>query len=105
MARSHLPAQRAPGYFEIFKVSLFRFLRFPVYNGVRTLRNQGGTTVDDSGIIELYFRRAESAIEETARKYGTYLNSVAYLILERHHRHQPREEHHRDGRGIQLSGT
>ena len=37
--------------------------------------------MDDSGIIELYFRRAESAIEETARKYGTYLNSVAYRIL------------------------
>ena len=37
--------------------------------------------MDDSGIIELYFRRAETAIEETARKYGTYLNSVAYRIL------------------------
>ena len=37
--------------------------------------------MDDSGIIELYLRRAETAIEETARKYGTYLNSVAYRIL------------------------
>ena len=37
--------------------------------------------MDDSGIIELYFRRAESAIEETTRKYGAYLNSVAYRIL------------------------
>ena len=37
--------------------------------------------MDDSGIIELYFRRAETAIEETARKYGTYLNSVAYRIV------------------------
>ena len=47
------------------------FVIFSVYCSVRTLRKQGGTTVDDSGIIELYFRRAETAIEETARKYGT----------------------------------
>lgn len=37
--------------------------------------------MEDSGIIELYFRRAESAIEETAKKYGAYLSSVAYRIL------------------------
>lgn len=37
--------------------------------------------MDDTQIIDLYFRRSESAIAETARKYGSYLNQVAYNIL------------------------
>lgn len=37
--------------------------------------------MQDSQIIELYFRRSERAIEETASKYGSYLSSIAYNIL------------------------
>ena len=37
--------------------------------------------MDDTQIIKLYFSRSESAIEETASKYGPYLNQVAYNIL------------------------
>lgn len=37
--------------------------------------------MDDTQIIDLYFSRSESAIAETARKYGAYLNQVAYNIL------------------------
>ena len=37
--------------------------------------------MEDSGIIDLYFRRSESAISETASKYGNYLSSIAYRIL------------------------
>ena len=37
--------------------------------------------MDDTQIIDLYFRRCESAISETAEKYGAYLNQVAYNIL------------------------
>lgn len=37
--------------------------------------------MDDARIIELYFARSESAIEETAIKYGAYLNQIAYNIL------------------------
>ena len=37
--------------------------------------------MDDTQIIELYFGRSESAIWETAKKYGTYLNQISYLIL------------------------
>lgn len=37
--------------------------------------------MDDTQIIDLYFSRCESAIEETARKYGCYLNQIAYNIL------------------------
>ena len=37
--------------------------------------------MEDSGIIDLYFRRAESAIAETANKYGAYLHSIARRIL------------------------
>ena len=37
--------------------------------------------MDDTQIIDLYFGRCESAISETARKYGAYLNQVSYNIL------------------------
>ena len=37
--------------------------------------------MEDSGIIELYWARSEAAIQETGRKYGAYLNSIAYNIL------------------------
>lgn len=35
----------------------------------------------DSEIIELYLQRSETAIEETGKKYGTYLSCVVYNIL------------------------
>ena len=37
--------------------------------------------MEDTKIIALYFARRESAIEETAKKYGAYLNQIAYQIL------------------------
>lgn len=37
--------------------------------------------MEDTEIINLYFSRSESAIGETAGKYGAYLNQVAYNIL------------------------
>ena len=37
--------------------------------------------MDDTQIIDLYFSRSESAIEETAGKYGAYLNQIGYNIL------------------------
>lgn len=37
--------------------------------------------MDDIQIIDLYFQRNESAIHETAAKYGAYLNQVSYNIL------------------------
>ena len=38
--------------------------------------------MDDNRIIELYFARDESAIEETKASYGRLIYSVAYGILE-----------------------
>lgn len=38
--------------------------------------------MEDSKIIDLYFDRNESAIEETDRKYGTYCRSIARSILQ-----------------------
>lgn len=35
----------------------------------------------DDQIIELYWQRKEAAIEETDQKYGRYLTSIAYNIL------------------------
>ena len=37
---------------------------------------------DDRDIKELFFRRDESALDETARKYGSYCRAAAYNILE-----------------------
>jgi len=37
--------------------------------------------MDDKGIIGLYFARNEQAIDETARKYGSYCFSIASNIL------------------------
>ncbi|MCD7823305.1 MAG: sigma-70 family RNA polymerase sigma factor [Oscillospiraceae bacterium] len=37
--------------------------------------------MDDNAIIELYWVRSESAIDETDRKYGGYLSTIAYNIL------------------------
>ena len=40
--------------------------------------------MDDSRIIDLYFKRDETAIEETKRKYGAYCYTVANNILSSH---------------------
>lgn len=37
--------------------------------------------LDDNKIIDLYVQRDESAISETAEKYGAYCNKIAYNIL------------------------
>ena len=37
--------------------------------------------MEDKRIIELYFERSEKAIEETGKKYGAYISSVAFSIL------------------------
>ena len=38
--------------------------------------------MEDEQIVALYWSREESAIHETALKYGNYLNSIAYNILQ-----------------------
>ena len=37
--------------------------------------------MNDSQILELYFRRSERAITETAARYGPYCHTIAYNIL------------------------
>ncbi len=37
--------------------------------------------MDDTKIIDLYWARSESAISETAKKYGSYCHSIAFRIL------------------------
>lgn len=37
--------------------------------------------MEDNQIVELFWKRSESAISETAEKYGNYLSSIAYQIL------------------------
>ena len=42
---------------------------------------KGDDDTDDQKIIELYCRRSENAIAETAGKYGRYCTAIAYGIL------------------------
>ena len=37
--------------------------------------------LEDSKIVDLYWRRSEEAIPETARKFGSYCRTIAYNIL------------------------
>lgn len=37
--------------------------------------------MEDNSIIELYFERNQSAIDETDKKYGKYCNTISYNIL------------------------
>ena len=38
--------------------------------------------MDDKQIVDLYWQRNETAIDETATKYGSYCHSIAYNILD-----------------------
>lgn len=38
--------------------------------------------MEDEKIIDLYFARSEQAVNETSEKYGGYLNTLAYNILQ-----------------------
>lgn len=40
--------------------------------------------MEDKEIIELFFDRSESALSETAEKYGTYIRAIAQNILNNH---------------------
>ena len=40
--------------------------------------------MEDERIVALYWSRTETAITETASKYGSYLNSISYNILFNH---------------------
>lgn len=55
--------------------------RFSYYSGVRPYTSQGGVLTEDTQIIALYLSRQEAAIGETAKKYGGYINRIAYNIL------------------------
>ena len=37
--------------------------------------------MDDNGIVSLYWQRKEEAIDQTEKKYGQYLTTIAYNIL------------------------
>lgn len=45
--------------------------------------------MEDNAIVALYFARSEQAIQETGKKYGAYLHTIAENIL---HRHEDAEE-------------
>ena len=55
-----------------------------VYIGEKGKSWKGGTVMEDVKIIQLYWDRNESAITETAAKYGSYCTSIAQNILGDH---------------------
>ena len=38
--------------------------------------------MDDSKIVDLYWARSDSAIAETAKKFGAYCRTIAYNVLQ-----------------------
>ena len=44
-------------------------------------RSEGDDDVDDEQILDLYWKRSESAITETAKKFGRYCWTIAWNIL------------------------
>ena len=52
---------------------------FAVYRGESAFK--GVAAKEDRDIIALYFARAESAIAETAEKYGGYCRAIASRII------------------------
>ena len=48
------------------------------------IRAKGGDRMEDGHIVDLYWKRSENAVTETASKYGRYCYSIAYNILTNH---------------------
>ncbi len=44
-------------------------------------KTYGGEDMDDTRIVELYWERSQSAVEQTHLKYGKYCHTIAYNIL------------------------
>ena len=45
------------------------------------VNEKGVLAMDDKQIVDLYWARSETAIEETEKKYGRYCHYIAYQIL------------------------
>ncbi len=45
------------------------------------INEKGVLAMDDKQIVDLYWARSETAIEETEKKYGRYCHYIAYQIL------------------------
>lgn len=58
-----------------------RGLFFPCIIVRRLCLNGKDILMDDKTIIDLYWKRSETAISETANKYGRYCRRIAYNIL------------------------
>jgi len=55
---------------------------FPGFSSIQVNgKNLEVVSLEDTGILDLYFRRSEQAIVETDAKYGGYCYSIAYNIL------------------------
>lgn len=61
----------------------------PVYMCEGPYRRGKEVHVEDKQIIDLYWAHSETAISETASKYGRYCHSIAFNIL---HSHEDSEE-------------
>ena len=52
-----------------------------MFIGEGYLKKSGGDVLEDLKIVQLYWERSESAIEQTQSKYGRYCHHIAYSIL------------------------
>lgn len=61
----------------VVQVLFFLFIRV---KGLE-VNEKGVLAMDDKQIVDLYWARSETAIEETEKKYGRYCHYIAYQIL------------------------
>ena len=57
----------------------FPFFSSIIVKGLITVRKE--IPMDDQQILDLYWTRSETALSETAAKYGRYCHYIAYNIL------------------------
>ena len=55
------------------------------FSSIWAERQKGGTAMDDTQIIDLYWDRDQGAITATAGKYGSFLHALSWNILRSHH--------------------
>jgi RNA polymerase sigma-70 factor (ECF subfamily) len=48
---------------------------------INQIKTREGTQMTDHDIVELYLRRSENAIGETAKRYGSYCTKIAMNVL------------------------
>ena len=71
-----------------YAIIIFKFIKpnqlfYGTYSegAYKANHRKGGAPMKDAEIVDLYWERNETAIQQTQQKYGAYLSKVAFNIL------------------------